>query len=549
MTLQHELPSHPKQKRASKPKVRTGCFTCKCIRTGRQCEGYWTPRSTTLLPKALAPAPVVDSNIEPRALEFFYLRTAPQLAGFFGDAFFLGSVLRHSLAEPAIRQAIAAIGALHERSATGKLLSRRDSPSPDVHIQLYNRSIRAVLGKIRAGQHALPLVATTNVLYACFEIFQGDVAAAVTHIQSGIKLLQSWREKNGGPVRPWGQQYQSSESHFLETEIGPLLSLFNTNVIGGDRGKRANFLMNPLDEHGTLLVTDRFETLNEARVALIDMITDVTWDLDTLDQDDSLVHRPFCDVDAFGIKNRTERNLQRWQDKVNDLVRRKQSSWNKRERQMADVINTIRLSTNFGLLSYQTECECDWDLRRADYEELVRLAEGIVSDRARFPDDLSRTLSLDFGMIFPLHAVAWKCRWPKIRRQGLDLLLRIPKREWLFEAAHYHAIFSRIMEIEEACLGLPAGEVPDENWLPPEHVRIHDFIVNKKSGPHGKALYSVSFFMKPQGLDGPLACYTEEIQLPSSQPVEAALPINMIGRRLQIDTEVSWACVHRIDVL
>ncbi|KAJ5168817.1 uncharacterized protein N7482_004411 [Penicillium canariense] len=519
-----------KQKRASKPKVRTGCTTCKCTRTGRICDGYGTPKSTALF-RALAPAPAIDDTREPHALEFFFVKTAPQLAGYFGGAFFQGSVLQLSLAEPAIRQAIAAIGILHESTATGKWASKGNSP-PNVHIQLYNRSIRTIINKVVAGPNASPVIATTNVLFTCFEIFQGNVAAAATHITAGINLLQAWRAKHGGPITAWGRRYTSFESHFMETEIAPLLSLFNINAVECAGGSRSKFLLNPVDERGVLLLATRFETLAEARIGLIDMITDATCICDGLD--DGRIHRPLTDIDAVVLSQSVQRNLERWQANVDELIRRQKHTWDRKEQQVADVISIIRLATKFGVRAYEAEAECEWDAHRAEYEDLIRSADAIISDRVRFPDDLSRTINLDFGMIFPLHAVAWKCRWPRLRRQGLDLLQRIPKREWLFEAGHYHAIFTRIMEIEEAECGLPLGVRPGDDWLPPEHVRIRDFLVAAQATPPGEIpTYAVTFFSKPHGPDGPLESFTEQMRLGSSQGVKAAVPTNMIGRRLE----------------
>lgn len=171
----------------------------------------------------------------------------------------------------------------------------------------------------------------------------------------------------------------------------------------------------------------------------------------------------------------------------------------------------------FGVRAYEAQSECEWDIYRDEYEDLIRFADAIFSDRVRFPDELSRTLSLDFDLIFPLHAVAWKCRWPRLRRQGLDLLHRSSRREWLFEAQHYHAIFSRIMETEEASCGRPLGVQPEDEWLPPEHVRVGDFLVDGKPTPPGEIpIYQVTFFSRPQGSDGPLKSVTENMRLVSS---------------------------------
>lgn len=474
----------------------------------------------------------MDDAIEPPALEFFFIKTAPQLAGFFGGAFFQHSVLQQSLAEPAIRQAIAAIGLLHEQTATGSHGTLARKSPPNIHIKLYNRSIRAVLDKITANENATPLLAMTNVLFTCLEIIQGNARAAAAHITSGIKLLQAWREKNGVPIVPWGRKYTSFEARFMETEVAPLLSLFNTNAIECAGGNRSKFLLNPVDENGALLLATSFETLDEARIGLIDMITDATCVCNGLDN--SLVHRPLADIDAVVVSHSVQQNLERWQRNVDRLTRRQKCTWDTKEQRLADAISIVRLSTTFGVRAYEAKSECDWDMHRVEYEDLIRSADAIVSDRVRFPDDLSRTFSLDFGLIFPLHAIAWKCRWPRLRRQGLDLLLRTTRREWLFEARHYHAIFSRIMEIEEAGCGLLPGVRPDDDWLPPEHVRIYDFLVDVLPTPHGETpIYEVTFLSRPHGIDGPLASVTEQMRLESLQPVEAAVPTNMFGRRLE----------------
>lgn len=76
-----------------------------------------------------------------------------------------------------------------------------------------------------------------NVLFTCFEYFQGNVTAARTHVKSGINLLNSWR-KDARAIsnKPWGENYDSFESYFMETEIAPLLSVFLVNILGEEDG-------------------------------------------------------------------------------------------------------------------------------------------------------------------------------------------------------------------------------------------------------------------------------------------------------------------------
>jgi hypothetical protein len=179
----------------------------------------------------LAPAPGLGSRIETRALEFFY-KTAPQLAGLFAGEFFQGSVLKVSLVEPAIRQAMAAIGIVHEQAvsgrpsfnADGRATSKGRAPRKrfdplNVPIQLYNRSIRAIIDKAITEPNSLPLIAMINILFTCFEYFQGNCETAAAHIRSGISLLQEFRETQGVSVAPWGTSYRSFEARFMEPKL------------------------------------------------------------------------------------------------------------------------------------------------------------------------------------------------------------------------------------------------------------------------------------------------------------------------------------------
>lgn len=127
--------------------------------------------------------------------------------------------------------------------------------------------------------------------------------------------------------------------------------------------------------------------------------------------------------------------------------------------------------------NYATGNECSWDSARAEFEEMLSIVDSLISDITRFPDKGFRLLSLDFGKIVCFHLLAWKCRWPSIRRRALYLLGKVSKREWLLDTKHYHAIFSLIIEIEEAHLNLLPDDIIRWDLVPPEHARIYDFTI------------------------------------------------------------------------
>jgi hypothetical protein len=155
--------------------------------------------------------------------------------------------------------------------------------------------------------------------------------------------------------------------------------------------------------------------------------------------------------------------------------------------------------------------ETAWDMFKEQFEDIVRLSGILVASSVRFPDELSKRFSFEMGIIPPLHFVAWKCRWPHIRRKALALLWASPRRECLFESHRSFMCFQRVMEVEEEGLGLGPGQMPGPDQLPPEEARIHQVdIAAAEPTPEG---YPISFLMKPDGIDGAWCSRVEVVNL------------------------------------
>ncbi|EIT75473.1 hypothetical protein AO1008_10879 [Aspergillus oryzae 100-8] len=538
------MPTPAKRKRASKPKVRTGCITCKirkvkcdegkpacarCVSTGRKCDGYASQTTSSNISQPLLTAVTAKSSTESRALEFFFHKSSSQLSGFFEGSFWKVTVLQLSLVEPAIRQAIAAIGSLHEHKGGCKLLPSFNTAGGDPHpaIQLYTRALRSTIEKSAADTGAIPVVVVASILFTAFEFLRGNASAAASHISNGINLLWAWREKTGSRPRvPWGQGYSSFQSYFVETELAPILSLFNLNSSEFHPGTRRKVLLNPVDT-GLLILTDRFESLREVRVAMVDLVTATAAVFQLLDQNLKLGKLP--DAGLLTIISGLRQTRDRWKTNFDDLVRRQSATWDKNEQDAAEVLRLMWYSTVMGTTTYRVGSECAWDEHREDFEEIVRIGEKIVSDPDRYPDELSKTLCLDFGLLYPLHAVAWKCRWPHLRRKGLDLLRRMPRKEWWYEVSHYHDVFLQIMEFEEACVDPHEVSTTEDASIIPEHVRVHDFYTEQTSTKaNGCTLHKLTLLTKPNGLDGDWHFTTEDLWLPTPpQDGDTVSPFNL----------------------
>lgn len=435
--------------------------------------------------------------------------------------------------EPTIHHAIAAIAILHEQMSLYPAGLELKSHGPNVSIFFYNRAISALLQMFETEQISISLTAMANILFTCFEYFQGNVTAARTHVKSGIDLLNSWRQNTRAiSNKPWGENYDSFESYFMETEIAPLLSVFRVNILGEEDGLGSIIFLNPVDQEGRIVIGDRFESIKQARASLLDVIMSKSWHFQSTDEDSP--RKQHLDGEAATMTNvNMNEMVSQWQDNFDDLISRQSSSWDKKERQAANVVRIIQLAEMLHGRNYATGNECSWDCARAEFEEMLSIADSLISDITRFPGKGFRLLSLDFGKIFCFHLLAWKCRWPSIRRRALYLLGKVSKREWLLDAKHYHAIFSRIMEIEEAHISLLPDNIIRRDLVPPEHARIYDFTVipqqlSSSGRPRGSAVYAVTFCSRPLGLGGQSSSVTEHMRLESSHPGETAIPSNLL---------------------
>ncbi|KAK4106028.1 hypothetical protein N658DRAFT_415173 [Parathielavia hyrcaniae] len=524
--------------RTSKPKVRTGCITCKirrvkcdeakpgchrCTSTGRQCDGYLGVTSS--VPPSVRtvggqPQGHEPSQIENRALGFFFRQTAPGLSGFFGQSFWRGCVLHLSLSEPAIRHALASLGTMHEA------LCRDGGRDPtSFALQSYNKSIRSLAHKGAAGPDTATTYIICSIIFTCFEFLRGNVEAAVTHVNSGANILGMMRReaeegssRDSHPGKP--QTYPSFESSFVETELAPIVSTLSiaTSEFGSpDHG----FFLNPVDADGSFVFADTFDSVAEARCGLIDLTT-------------ALIKARHghagggAGVSGSGTKllGRLRQDLERWKVNFDDLVRRQQDAWGRRDRGAADVVRIMFLTTHIGTSLYFPDGESAWDSHRAGFEDIVDRAEALLSSDGESGTERAQGFSVELGLTCPLHMVAWKCRWPRIRRRGLELVRRLPKRDFIFDSEHYHAVFSRIMAIEEGHLGLAPGTLPEENMLPPEHGRVHHFYSVPRF-ERGQNIYAVTFLTKPNGLDQEMQFRTEYLDLDTLQSWEAGTTGNV----------------------
>jgi hypothetical protein len=160
--------------------------------------------------------------------------------------------------------------------------------------------------------------------------------------------------------------------------------------------------------------------------------------------------------------------------------------------------------------------ETVWDNYKSQFEEMLELAEPVIYDNLRFPDEFSKSFSFELGIIPPLQFVAWKCRWPKIRRRALRLLRDAPRRECVFDSSYSYALYERVRILEESALNLNKGQAPADDQLPPEDARIHVIDLPPLAPTmNGRA---VNFLTRPSGAEQGWYVRSEFLQLSGPEP-------------------------------
>ena len=234
----------------------------RCVSTGRKCDGYTErirePSSTIspipdssnaqLINLARSPSMAIEgSEREARSFNYFCQRTAPQLTGFCGDDFWDYLILRASHHEPAIRHAVIALGSLDERfiEHDGMLAkSRTELYRDDFALREYTVAVQSLVRPLMdQKQQSVDVCLIACILFTCFEVplfcpiytssccivprvllsdclqsMQGCYGSAITHIDSGSKLLLEI-QTDAGAKRPKYDLLKSSAISYAPIDV------------------------------------------------------------------------------------------------------------------------------------------------------------------------------------------------------------------------------------------------------------------------------------------------------------------------------------------
>ncbi|KAF2170857.1 hypothetical protein M409DRAFT_63897 [Zasmidium cellare ATCC 36951] len=217
------------RKRAKKPKVKTGCLTCRarhlkcdegrpacrrCVNSGKECVGLPSlkpPNPSLILPKKNVQDLCHDLIVRPsiaalnvsdhdaNAYDFFRRHTFKILPGSSWNLSWERLALQAGDHEPSVTHAAIALGSIHRAmgSDEGAMI---DSNQYDLALLQYSKAMRRLQTYLKTSgdnwsDASVEVVLLTSLLFFCFELLHNESALATVHLRNGLRILYERTQK------------------------------------------------------------------------------------------------------------------------------------------------------------------------------------------------------------------------------------------------------------------------------------------------------------------------------------------------------------------
>ncbi|KAE9363317.1 hypothetical protein N431DRAFT_357255 [Stipitochalara longipes BDJ] len=502
-----KLPRRHKGIRASKPKTKTGCWTCKnrrvkcdegrpscqkCQRYGTECGGY-LPRgkkseservfiTAKILPKdqcqisRLSDIPLIYSiqsgrrfrnEQESRYFRIYCDETSLCITGAFQSALWKRLIPQASEVEPFIRHAMIAVGALTKLAKDKKKNLAPDAAGPTYALKKYDESLQGMRKAIARGDCDVRKVLIACLLIFCFETLQGNFSAAISHAERGLMLFyQSVSTiELGGP----------SPAQMLEGDLMHAYAGLDLYIVFF-RDTRSEEIHRALISHQNLLISQMptvFSDLEEARkfwfmimrrnyhfskLASINAAMNAPKTL--LENDENLLENFYpamqCMVVSPGKPSSSLRaEYEQYSDELRQCVRACSALFEKIRREgtvfqrlLVDILSMHAKVTDILLTGIFMSSEMDYDALLPDFREILAAAQAIHPQILELAEG-SAGFHYGYGVNYPLFLIGLRCREQSVRDAAIQLLGSREHREGIWDAMALATIARWVRNFEQ----------------------------------------------------------------------------------------------------
>ncbi|KAL8789341.1 MAG: hypothetical protein Q9195_006868 [Heterodermia aff. obscurata] len=428
-----------------------------------------------------APVLTIDGDEqEKRAFHFFRERTIPGLCGFFDSEIWERLVLQTTFREPALRHAIFALGSLHERFEMGDktvFASNLDTVSGGLALRQYTQAINHVIKQSSSkNSQSLDVCLIACILFACFETLKGHIGSSISHLMSGVRILEESMEAESSA----DVSEENDRISFPYIAKEKLISQFNrldiqVHQLLGNMPMTLTLRAQPQNRPVgfTLDVPEDFTTLDEARNCfeynyngLVKFFKNIE-DNETPGADEHETRREFW-----------YNQLEKWDRAFEAFLGKPSTQLTPKAQQAALALKITHRVGKMHLrhtVSSVLHDDMTWDLHPQEGEDIVQFAEALLAldETTRgSPGQRKVEYSLDMSLVGAVYVVAHKYRDPILRRRAIAILKNANRQEGIWDSAIAAKVAERIVAVEEGAVGTVSSfrDVPD--WA-----RIHGLSV------------------------------------------------------------------------
>lgn len=413
---------------------------------------------------------------ERRAFDVYLRRAAPVFAGSFDSILWCQLIPQVSQSEPAVCNAVLAVGHLFEHSQRPVVELEDDRKSVPVHriqaMKWYNKAIENLQIHIRHNKASPSMALLTCVLFICIESQQDNVLNGLALLDQGVNMLSSTLTSISSDS---GQHAKSA----LWDVVLPFFS--RHTIMAATVGQPL-----PLDLRSRLV---------EEEI----LVTEPLRIIDLEDARGSLYTLMYHSYDLLRITVLLQAELEaaaRFRPRRDRLLA-KLEEWKVAVHAVAETISSLKSACELSMLLMYYNVTCIWlatcldpcqtafDMHTKSFQEILRNARTYLLLRSR-ESAFHVSATSEMGIIPPLYFVVTKCRHPCIRRDALKLLQRAPQQEGLWRALPIAQVSKLVIEIEEegikstldGCSSTVVENFPDEER------RIHNLEVIRTATPN-----------------------------------------------------------------
>ncbi|KAE9363257.1 hypothetical protein N431DRAFT_524157 [Stipitochalara longipes BDJ] len=495
------------RKRASKPKVRSGCSTCKtrkvkCDESKPSCLRCQKLDLTCIYPgpkpkkpepqkqirKLLLPSTLIEpsealfgNQDEWKYFQLFRSEAAAELAGFFEQPFWDRLILQACHSEVFVREAVVAISASRiARSAKAGQMGVSMNPIVTRHREAallhYGKAIRKIKEDLskpnESGTGSPRRVLIACLLVCCLEGMWGNSFNALAHAKSGLSLLRTWVEKNPH-VKKDRIGTQSPSPDVVEDEIVHAFARLDIQMLTfiDVRSAEEHALMIDEGKETIEKMPTRFSFLEEARV-YFELISRRAMHFM------QVAVRALADAQKAGLETTSAyyyqatqkkyaEELERWSQAFHPLYERIQRKKVARVDIAAHLLFVNSMAMNIILATcLHTDNMC-FDDHLEKFRAIVEVSKVIVDAKQsrRF------SFSFDSGVTPWLSAVCKWCRDRKLRREAIRLLRAVASQEGVWDSLMIAEIGECMMKLEEE--SVETEDIPEEARVRLKHVNMN----------------------------------------------------------------------------